>query len=205
MYFRPNGRGKQITEALKAITKSVATYQTAQLEEAFGGLPSISIIVPVFNAERYVDETLASIFAQEYPNLEVIFVDGGSSDQTVEIAKKYGNKITKLISEPDEGQSQAINKGLKHATGELVTWLNGDDILFPNALRVIASNYLLSDADLIAGGIIEFEQTLDKPKLYNRALREGAELTVKDLSDLYGRWFKGHFFYQPEVFLNEQH
>ena len=200
VYFPPNGRRKLVSDLLLKAISTPNLYQTEKFESAFGKLPKISVIVPVFNAETYVDQTLRSIFSQDYKDLEVIFIDGGSADRTVEIAKQYENKIKKLISEPDDGQSQAINKGLRHATGDLVTWLNGDDMLFPNALKVIGMNYLLSDADLIAGGVIEFQQELEAPRLYNRALQQGAKLTKEDLGDIYGRWFKGHFFYQPEVF-----
>ena len=202
VYFPPHGRRKLVSDLLAKATQRQVFIKLKKIESAFGKLQKISVIVPVFNAETYVDQTLQSIFSQDYNDLEVIFVDGGSTDRTVEIAKQYENKIKKLISEPDDGQSQAINKGLRHATGDLVTWLNGDDMLFPNALKVIGMNYLLSDADLIAGGVIEFQQELEAPRLYNRALQQGAKLTIEDLGDIYGRWFKGHFFYQPEVFSN---
>lgn len=83
-----------------------------------------------------------SVLNQNYPNLEYIIIDGGSTDNTVEIIKKYENKITYWISEPDKGQSDAINKGMKIATGEIINWLNSDDYYEPNALDTIANAFI---------------------------------------------------------------
>ena len=97
-------------------------------------LPKISIITPSFNQGQFIEETIRSVLLQGYSNLEYIIIDGGSTDDTLEIIEKYSDFITYWISEPDEGQSHAINKGLAKATGEVFNWLNSDDYYLPNAL-----------------------------------------------------------------------
>ena len=91
--------------------------------------PKISIITPCFNAALYIEQTILSIINQDYDNLEYIIIDGGSTDGTIDIIKKYENKIAYWISEPDNGQSEAINKGIAVSTGDVFNWVNGDDYL----------------------------------------------------------------------------
>jgi glycosyltransferase involved in cell wall biosynthesis len=104
-------------------------------------LPLISIVVPSFNQGRFLREALDSIFCQNYPRLEVILMDGGSTDESVDIIKKYAGNVTYWISEPDEGQSHAINKGFDNSTGDVVAWLNSDDFYLPGAFEAIARAY----------------------------------------------------------------
>lgn len=103
--------------------------------------PKITIITPSFNQGQYIEQTINSILSQNYPNLEYIIIDGGSTDDTVDIIKKYEDKITYWVSEPDNGQAHAINKGLNKATGELVNWINSDDYLEDGALLTLAEAY----------------------------------------------------------------
>ncbi len=100
--------------------------------------PKISIVTPSFNQGQYIEETILSVLNQNYPNLEYIIIDGGSTDNTVEIIKKYETKISYWISEPDKGQTDAINKGFKKCTGEIFNWLNSDDFYEPNTLNELA-------------------------------------------------------------------
>lgn len=100
--------------------------------------PRISIITPSYNQGRFIEETIRSILLQNYPNLEYIIVDGGSTDNTIEIIKKYEAYLTYWVSEPDAGQSDAINKGFRQATGELIAWQNSDDYYDSNAFSKIA-------------------------------------------------------------------
>jgi glycosyltransferase involved in cell wall biosynthesis len=95
--------------------------------------PKISIIIPTFNQGNFIEETILSIIDQDFKNFEIIIIDGGSNDGTLDIVKKYESAISFWISEPDTGQSNAINKGLKKVTGEIVTWLNSDDYYEPGA------------------------------------------------------------------------
>lgn len=99
--------------------------------------PKISIVTPSYNQGQFIEETIRSVLLQGYPNLEYIVIDGGSTDETVDILKKYDPWIDHWISEPDEGQSDAINKGLRRCTGTVFNWLNADDFLVPHALRRI--------------------------------------------------------------------
>lgn len=95
----------------------------------------ISIITITYNSERTIEETIQSVINQKYENLEYIIVDGGSTDNTLNIVNKYKENITKFISEPDEGISDAFNKGIKQATGEIIGIINSDDMLNSNALN----------------------------------------------------------------------
>lgn len=103
--------------------------------------PKITIITPSFNQGQFLEETIRSVLLQNYPNLEYIIIDGGSTDNSIEIIKKYEQWIDYWISEPDEGQAHAINKGLKIATGEIINWLNSDDWYLPNILEIIGYEF----------------------------------------------------------------
>jgi glycosyltransferase involved in cell wall biosynthesis len=115
-------------------------------------LPKISIVTPSYNQAKYLPETIESILNQGYPKLEYIIIDGGSSDGSVEIIKQYERHLAYWVSEPDSGQSAAINKGVDKATGDLFNWINSDDVLFPGALQRIAETFCEEpDADLFVG------------------------------------------------------
>lgn len=103
--------------------------------------PKISIITITYNSEKTLEETIQSVIFQNYPNLEYLIIDGASTDGTMKIVEKYRNKISVVISEPDKGISDAFNKGIKYATGEIVGIINSDDLLLPGALQAIAHNY----------------------------------------------------------------
>jgi glycosyltransferase involved in cell wall biosynthesis len=100
-------------------------------------LPKISIITPSLNQGSYIEQTIQSVFEQNYANLEYIIIDGGSSDNTIDIVKKYENRLAYWISEADEGQPDAINKGIERATGEILAYLNSDDLYLPGALAAV--------------------------------------------------------------------
>lgn len=105
------------------------------------GPPRISVVMPSFNQVRFIEESISSVLAQRYPKLEFIILDGGSTDGSVEIIKKYENKLVYWHSRSDNGQTYALMDGFKLARGELMGWINSDDILLPNALEIISSAY----------------------------------------------------------------
>ena len=99
--------------------------------------PKISVVMPSYNQEQFIEESILSVINQNYPNLEFIIIDGGSTDKTLEIIRKYKDKIDFWVSEKDRGQTHAINKGFKKATGEIITWLCSDDTYNPDTLKFV--------------------------------------------------------------------
>lgn len=163
--------------------------------------PKISIITPTFNQGDYIEETITSVLNQNYPNLEFIIIDGGSTDKTLETLNRYDKEIDLIISEPDEGQSDAINKGFTHATGDIFTWLNSDDQLQEKALFSVALEYLESGSDLIIGICEVFENG----KIQRRHLTSNENhFPLCDILDLESGWNAGQFVYQPECFFSSK-
>ena len=120
--------------------------------------PKITIITPSYNQGQYIEATIQSILGQNYPYLEYLIFDGGSNDNTVPILKKYDEQITYWESKKDKGQTHAINKGFEKASGEIITWINSDDVLMPNVLFEIAKvfNETIAEVGVIHGASIPF-------------------------------------------------
>jgi glycosyltransferase involved in cell wall biosynthesis len=115
-------------------------------------LPRISLVTPVFNSAKYIEQTLRSVFSQNYPNLEYFVVDGGSTDGTLEIIRKYESQITGWISEPDNGMYDALNKGFARTTGEIMGWISATDMLQSGGLAVVGSVFQqLPEVEWITG------------------------------------------------------
>lgn len=156
--------------------------------------PKISIITPVYNRVRMIEQTIRSVLGQNYPNLEYIIIDGGSTDGTVDVIRKYADELVRgerlevkgsengnaavhalrWLSEPDNGMYYAIMKGMAMATGEIVAWINSDDMYHTNALHVVGQ---------IFAQLPEVEWLTGTPTLYNA---EG--LSVKTFSTQYWSW-----------------
>src|SRR5665648_1202204 len=114
-------------------------------------LPKISVITPTLNHAQFIEDTIRSVLSQNYPNLEYIVIDGGSTDGTQDILKRYNDSIS-WISEPDKGQVDAINKGFARATGEVIAYLNSDDIYLPNTLLTVGEAFLAApEVQIITG------------------------------------------------------
>lgn len=111
----------------------------------------ITIITPSFNQSQFLEQTIDSVLSQNYTNLEYIIIDGGSSDNSIDIIKKYEKYLTYWISEPDKGQSDAINKGLKIAKGDIVNWLNSDDYYEKDTFEIISERFQDPAVNVICG------------------------------------------------------
>jgi glycosyltransferase involved in cell wall biosynthesis len=120
-------------------------------------LPKVSIITPSFNQGQFLEDSIRSVLEQDYPDIEYIIVDGGSKDNSLEIIRKYEDRLAWWVSEKDRGHADALNKGFARATGEILAWLNSDDIYFPGAVAEAISvlrsqpavGMVYGDADLI--------------------------------------------------------
>ena len=145
--------------------------------EAF---PKISIVTPSFNQGIYIEQTILSIINQGYPNLEYIIIDGGSTDNTIEVIRKYERHISYWVSEPDSGQSDALNKGLSKCTGDIFNWINSDDYLEENALFKVAAHFKNNPSvDIICGWCSLFdEETLKEAFRHRTEIFESLEETL---------------------------
>ena len=115
-------------------------------------LPIISIITPSYNQASYLEATISSVLEQDYPHIEYLILDGGSTDGSVNLIRKYGNRLAYWESAPDAGQADAINRGFARTTGDILAWLNSDDTYEPGALARVASAFQqYPEADLIYG------------------------------------------------------
>jgi glycosyltransferase involved in cell wall biosynthesis len=140
--------------------------------------PKISIVIPSFNQGKYIEQTIISIIEQAYKNVEIIIIDAGSKDATVDIIKKYESHITYWVSEPDNGQAHAINKGLAKCTGDIFNWINSDDFVESNALQIIADTFVnISQANVVCGFTRCF---FDEDNTTSHEYRMGIRQTVTD-------------------------
>jgi glycosyltransferase involved in cell wall biosynthesis len=127
------------------------TSPTTYNSSPSGGWPRLSIVCPSYGQGRFIEETIRSVLLQNYPALELIVIDGGSQDETVGILQKYAARLTHWESQPDRGQSHAINKGCTHATGEILGWINSDDYYLPGAFAAVARVFRATPSSLIFG------------------------------------------------------
>lgn len=125
--------------------------------------PRISLVTPSYNQGDYLRDTIESVLDQQYPNLEYMILDGGSSDASVDIIRRYERHLSYWVSAPDGGQSAAIRAGFARASGVLMNWLNSDDLLLDGALHAVAQRYLDTDADLIVGEDLHFVESPERP------------------------------------------
>jgi glycosyltransferase involved in cell wall biosynthesis len=129
--------------------------------------PMISVITPSYNQGHFIEETIRSVLEQGYSNLEFSVFDGGSADQTVEVLKKYGAQLSFWRSERDEGQAAAINEGFRRATGDILCWLNSDDLQYRNTLSTVAGllGSCLDQPVVVYGGCEMFEDRTQKREI----------------------------------------
>lgn len=194
------------------------TEQTQPLPDimADGSLwPRISIVTPSYNQGEFIEETIRSVLLQGYPNLEYIIIDGGSTDNTIDIIKKYEQYIAYWISEPDEGQSNALNKGFRKATGDLIGWQNSDDYYRAEAFKLVAeASVEFKNADIFYGEIdviergkvieiicapeFNLEQTLPWFRLGNQAMFFRSKVFQEgySINEKYHHFMDFEFFWQ---------
>lgn len=127
--------------------------------ESKRSLPRISIVTPSYNQGQYIEQTISSVLDQNYPNLEYIIIDGGSTDNTIEVIRKYEKHLKYWVSEKDKGQANAINKGIGQCTGEIFNWLNSDDYLEEGALMKVARGFEDDTVDAVAGKVNNFSES----------------------------------------------
>lgn len=121
--------------------------------------PKISIVTPNYNKGEFLEYTMKSVLSQNYPNLEYIVIDGGSTDNSVDIIKKYKDKLTYWVSEPDKGMYDAIRKGFSHATGEIMAWIGSDDMFHPNCFNIVAEIFKNKDVNWLVGATTHFDMS----------------------------------------------
>jgi len=170
-------------------------------------LPKISIITPSFNQGNYLEETILSVLNQNYADLEYIIIDGGSTDNSLELIRKYERHLKYWVSEKDRGQSHAINKGLEHCTGQIFNWINSDDTLAEDALFKVASAFENSKADIVAGEVNEFNEKGILRKVKNQKL-EINEYLKKDVELIYHQpavWLRMDIMKETGFFKEEMH
>jgi glycosyltransferase involved in cell wall biosynthesis len=131
-------------------------------------IPRISVIIPSFNLGRFIEETIRSIVMQRWPDLELVIVDGASSDETVDVIRKYEPWISWWVSERDRGQAEAINKGLGKVTGDIVAWFNADDFYTEGIFAAVAEGWRRNPRGIYAAPVANFYQrgreTLIRPR-----------------------------------------
>jgi tetratricopeptide (TPR) repeat protein/glycosyltransferase involved in cell wall biosynthesis len=159
--------------------------------------PKISVITPSYNQGEFIEETILSVIHQNYPNLEYILIDGGSTDETMTVVNRYQNYFSYIVSQPDKGQSNALNKGFQQATGEIVTWLNSDDRFAPGALYAAALAFYTSQADVVAGVCQVFQG--QQQVLHHVTSAAPGAMSLAEILDVEQCWLSGKFFHQPEV------
>jgi len=155
-------------------------------------LPLISIVTPSYEQGAFLEETILSVLDQGYPNLEYMVIDGGSTDGSVDIIRKYEAHLTYWASEPDEGQYHALQKGFARAKGDLLGWLNSDDTYLPQALKTAGRAYAQHPGECIAGPVINVD------------LRSGREMLIPQYAITFENmvkfWEQQYGWHQPGFF-----
>ena len=136
---------RQIPAPLKKGREGYPWTTTPEIADPNLSYPKISIVTPSFQQGEFLEETIRSVLMQGYPNLEYLVLDGGSTDESTEVINYYADFISFSVSEKDDGQADAISRGFARASGDILGWLNSDDILLPRSLLTIAKHFMADD------------------------------------------------------------
>ncbi len=158
-----------------------------------GSLPVFSVVTCSYNQGKFLEETITSVLGQKYPRLQYIIIDGGSTDNSVEIIKKYARDLDYWVSEKDRGQSHAVNKGIARCTGEIFGWVNSDDMFTPGALSAVAKAWMQRPQSIICGHTDLFDSngTFDVVR--------GQGLTLRNMVRFWEA--ENHSWCQPSTFV----
>ena len=153
--------------------------------------PKISIVTPSFNQGQFLEETILSVLNQNYPNLEYIVIDGGSTDSTLDVIRKYEDRISYWVSEKDRGQVHALNKGIERSTGEVFGFLNSDDVYFPGTFDSVAAHFEAhAESDWVCGDTVMFGEGMADDRVETVVPKSAAHC----LSWAYTAAQPGHFW-----------
>jgi GT2 family glycosyltransferase len=219
IFMRSKGAQKKLTTlAINAYRSTASRFDVNQLISKKKGLlpinsidyeslPIISVIMVSYNQAAYLEDAILSVLDQDYPKLNLIIVDGASTDGSVEIIERYRQYFSKVIIEPDEGQSDALNKGFEYATGDIMNWLCSDDLLAPQSLFNVGVTFTKHRVDLVAGGCTRISGK-ERTTLYDHhsffPLSKTVRLSAKDILKFMHSWQKGNYFFQPELFFSRR-
>jgi GT2 family glycosyltransferase len=167
--------------------------------------PRISVVTVSYNQSEYLEQCLLSVLDQGYPNLEYIVIDACSTDGSIDILRRHESRISRLVIEPDNGQSDGLNKGFNLATGEILTWVNSDDMLAPLALKRAALAFAESGADMVVGTCSRVAGAEARVRYRHHSVVPAGPRVAFDLAgplNWRDAWEKGDYFFQPEVFFS---
>ena len=165
--------------------------------------PMISVVTVSYNQRDFLENCILSVLDQRYPNLEYIVIDAGSTDGSIDILRRYEASFKHLVIEPDDGQSDGLNKGFRFATGDIMTWVNSDDMLAPLALKRAALAFAETGADIVAGTCSRVSGKSGTLEYRHHSALPANRRVPFDLAgplDWCGSWEQGDYFFQPEVF-----
>lgn len=175
---------------------SVLPWEDRPVEKNPSGLPGVSIVIPIFNAGKFLEKTLRSLLQNDLTGCEVILMDGGSTDNTEEIVDHYKDMFTAIVMEKDEGQSDAINRGFEKASHDILYWLNGDDLILKNVLGKVRRRFAQGDVDVLVGNASMTELDLS---IINHFVFSDEKLKFEHLLD-----YASNHLVQPSVFFSRK-